>query len=279
MVHRIFGGLHCAFGVGAAVVAVTWVAASVQAQELEWPYEIEAPEAKIAIYQPQLESFKGNTITSLAAVSVTAAGETEPVFGAVWFKAHVSTDRDKRLVTLLDVEVTNAKFPNVEQEDLERLSQIIRTEVSGWEATFSLDELLTALELAEKEQATAEDLQTTPPKILFATHPAVLVILDGEPELRPVEGSDLMRVVNTPFVIVLDPPTKTYYLKGGDAWVEASDVMGPWRTTDRVPAKVMALIEEESDETDAVEEGATQPERFPQIIVVQERSRTAACCT
>ena len=63
----------------------------------KWPREIDTPEAKIVMYQPQLESFEGNRLTGRAAVAVTPRGRTEPVFGAVWIDARVSTDRDNRI--------------------------------------------------------------------------------------------------------------------------------------------------------------------------------------
>ena len=53
--------------------------------------------------------------------------------------------------------------------------------------TFSLDELLASLEVVEKEKVAAEQLQTTPPKIIVTNVPATLVMIDGEPKLQPVE--------------------------------------------------------------------------------------------
>ena len=67
----------------------------------------------IVMYQPQLESFDDNKLTARAAVSVTRTGQTEPVFGAVWLNARVSTDRDSRVVTLLDVDIADVNDPVV----------------------------------------------------------------------------------------------------------------------------------------------------------------------
>ena len=47
------------------------------------------------------------------------------------------------------------------------------------------------------------DLNNDPPRILFLDEPAVLVTIDGEPKLAPVENYELMRVVNSPSPIVL----------------------------------------------------------------------------
>ena len=77
----------------------------------QWPRHILTPEAEIVIYQPQLESFTGNKLTGRAAVSVTPKGRDEPFFGALWIAARVSTDRDLRIVTLLDIDIQAVKFP------------------------------------------------------------------------------------------------------------------------------------------------------------------------
>ena len=50
---------------------------------LNWPKEIDSPEFKIILYQPQLETFTGNQLTARAAVSVQKNGAANPVFGAV----------------------------------------------------------------------------------------------------------------------------------------------------------------------------------------------------
>ncbi len=176
----------------------------------KWPREIDIPEAKIVMYQPQLESFEGNGLTGRAAVAVTPRGQIEPVFGAVWIDARVSTDRDNRIVRCLDVDVPAAKFPNAEPARIEKLKGILESEIPKWDLTISLDRLLTMLDLVEKEKAAAAQLKTTPPKIIFATHPAVLVTINGGPKLRKTKDSDLIRVVNTPFFIVFEPKTKLY---------------------------------------------------------------------
>ncbi len=46
----------------------------------------------------------------------------------------------------------------------------------------------------EKVQAADHGLRNDPPKIIFVSHPAVLVPLDGDPKLLPLPKSTLMRV-------------------------------------------------------------------------------------
>lgn len=241
-----------------------------EAGEPRWPREIDAPEAEIVVYQPQLESFAGNKLTARAAVSVTPKGATDPVFGAAWFKCKVETDRDSRMVTLVDLEVAEAKFPNTTPEQLEKLGRVLQTELTKQAHPVSLDRILTALKLADQEKAAADQLNTKPPKILFVKHPAVLVLIDGRPALRGVEHSKVMRVVNTPFLILLEPESKSYYLRGGDDWFIAKDINGPWRVADNPPSSITALVTKEADAAPASDERFSKAGGMPQIIVATE---------
>ena len=61
-------------------------ATKIELEDLGWPREIQTDAFTILIYQPQLESFVADDLKGRAAVSVTRAGEDEPVFGAVWLE-------------------------------------------------------------------------------------------------------------------------------------------------------------------------------------------------
>jgi len=253
---------------------VALAASTALADEEDWPIQIDAPKGTIVIYQPQVETFKNNTLTGRAAVSVTLSGKADPMFGAVWIKARVDTDRDTRMVSILDLKVPRVRFAEATPEQEKQLVDLIEKEFPKWDLKQSLDRLLASLEVAEKEQAAAEGLKSTPPKIIFVDYPAVLVTLDGEPELQSVEDSGLMRVVNTPFLIVLVPKKKRYYLDGGEIWYMAEDAKGPWKKTDDVPAEVVALRPpealEEVTELKKESETDTKDSGVPSIIVATE---------
>ncbi|HEX5855888.1 MAG TPA: carbohydrate-binding family V/XII, partial [Thermoanaerobaculia bacterium] len=76
--------LVAAFGAGAAAITPD-----------PWPREFTTPKGnKAVMYQPQIETFKGDTITGRAAVSVTKKAEKTSKFGVIFFAANVSVDRD-----------------------------------------------------------------------------------------------------------------------------------------------------------------------------------------
>ncbi|MHC4132182.1 MAG: carbohydrate-binding family V/XII [Planctomycetota bacterium] len=241
-----------------------------QESTLDWPRDIDVPEGKITIYQPQLESFNENKLEARAAISITPAGENEPVFGAVWFSARASTDRTTRMVTLLDLEVPQVKFPDADPPQIDKLTAILKREIPKWDGSISLDRLLTMLNLVEQEKGAVEELKMEPPKIVIFKNPAVLITIDGQPKLEKIENSNLMRVVNTPFFIVLDLDTNTYYLKGDQDWFNAKDINQTWQKINNPPASVLSawttLASPEQQQT----QERSSFDKMPQILVSTE---------
>lgn len=233
-----------------AMLAAALVAAAVpcgvaqgQDEDLGWPRQFQYEGFTVVIYQPQLESFDGDRLTGRAAFSATGEGESGPGFGAFWFDALVETDRDERVVTLVSIDVPRVRAPDLSEEQASRAAEILAAEIESWAMVISLDRILTGLELAERERAVSADLATEPPKIVFATEPSILVMLDGQAVLHEIEDTDMKRVVNTPFTIIYEPETQAYYLYASQqAWFRAIDVMGPWKLADLTPEKVASLI-------------------------------------
>lgn len=213
---------------------------------IDWPKQIKTEKVKILIYQLQPESFVGDKLTARAAVSVTKTGESQPVFGAIWTEAKVNTDRESRTVTLVNIKITNVKFPaqgpNDNNEDFKKL---LEEEIPKWELEFSLDALLSSLQINEAEIKTSQNLNNNPPEIIYMKQPSVLVIFDGEPKFNPLEHSDLKQAINTPFFVVQDAGNNNYYLFGGDFWYTTHDLLkGKWTNITEPPKEVKKLQEE-----------------------------------
>lgn len=213
----------------AASLTMVFVAAVAHAQKSDgqWPRVIENAQAIVTVYQPQIESFKDITLDARAAVSVKA-NKKEPVFGAVWFHARTTVNRDARTVLLDSTQVTQMKFPNATPEQEAWLRGVINAEIPNWGSYISYDVLVSQLALVEQEKSASARLNNTPPDIIFTTKPSVLIMIDGDPILKDVEGTGLKSVVNTPYFIVQDNGTKVWYLKGRETWYTGQDVLGPW---------------------------------------------------
>jgi hypothetical protein len=73
----------------------------------------------------------------------------------------------------------------------------------------------------------ASPIKNDLPTLLFAEQSALLVLIDGEPVYRPIQGSDLERIINTKPFIVRDT-AGIHYMKLLDGWMEAYMLRGNW---------------------------------------------------
>jgi hypothetical protein len=234
-----------------------------------WPRELATPQGTLLLYQPQPENLQGTTLNGRAAFSVTAPGRKEPVFGALWFTANVRTDRDQRLVQVLGAKVTRVRLPEAKPEDEQGIASALEAQIPQWELFLSLDRLTAALVEVQEQRAAADELKSDPPRILFATEPTVLVVLDGDPIRRPIENSGMESVVNTPYPLFFDPKVQRYYLTNGSLWYQASDLLqGPWELIPKPPQALADIVSKgEKQDQSAPAPAGTAP---PRILVTTQ---------
>src|SRR5271163_4323407 len=79
---------------------------SAMATDAGWPRKIVADGTTITIYQPQAEKWDGNRLQVRAAVAVQSKAAAHPTFGVIWATARTETDKEHRLVTLDNVQIT-----------------------------------------------------------------------------------------------------------------------------------------------------------------------------
>jgi hypothetical protein len=238
----------------------TWLALvgtiplSAQAQDLNWPQELEADNGSVVlIYQPQIEEFSGNSLEGRAAVSVkSAATNGVPVFGAIWFEARLDTDRDARTAIIRDVTIADVRVADASDDQMQQLADFIEAEVNGSSFTISVDQLLTDLE-ADSSATGQASLRHEPPNIMLSTTPALLVSIDGDPRFQAIEGSLYERAVNSPFLIVRGGKDLYLYI-GSNAWYEATAIAGPWSRARQVPDEVAQFVEPAEDDGTAVDD-------------------------
>jgi hypothetical protein len=224
--------------------------------ELKWPRVIETPQAKIVIFQPQLEDFTENRLNSRFAASVQGKDMKEPEFGAVWVEARIETQRDERTVHLVAIENVRARFPNATPKKEQWFADVLRREIPKWDIVLSIDQLIAGLEVEKARMKTEQALKNDPPKILYVNKPATLVLVDGKPILEPIEKTGLMAVINTPFPMVFRKADKTYYLIGKETWYRSKKVSGQWQETSDPPSDV-AVLEREASDDEEVESSVT----------------------
>ncbi len=207
----------------------------------EWPKIIKhSSGTEVTIYQPEIESFDNVNLECRAAIMIKTPKQSDPIFGAVWIKTKVLTDRDTRLVSLDEVQVTDAKFPNQDSTKIEELKNFLSEEIPKWELDITIDQLIASIE--SDKGNTKENFKNDPPEIIHVTTPSVLITIDGEPKFKKLEDTDFEIVINTPFFIVKDNWEEVYYLKGGPLWYKSENILDDYEFTKEIPDELIEFI-------------------------------------
>ncbi len=195
----------------------------------EWPKLINTSNGtQIKVYQPEPESFKGNILMFRSAISILSNGSNDPVFGAFWGTAKVETDRDNRTLVINSLDVTSIRIPAIEGQDtIDYIDEALETKFPSVAGALSLDEIVATLNQNQQETKISQGISNKPPKVIFATQPSMLVLIDGEPKLQYNKDLNADMVVNTPFTIVKNNDGR-FYLYGAKRWYVSGAVTGPY---------------------------------------------------
>jgi hypothetical protein len=63
---------------------------------------------------------------------------------------------------------------------------------------------------------------------------------DGAPQLKPIEGTPLFYVVNSPLPVIQVPPDQYYALQNG-VWFVSASPQGPWKVATAVPPVIYSI--------------------------------------
>ena len=196
---------------------------------MEWPRFFAANGYEFAAYQPQVAAWPGNQIQGRFAIAVRPAGTSNETYGVVYFTARTEIDKMSRLVTLEDFQITKMDFPT--QRSTQKIYQtIIQAELPQAAKTIPLDHLESVFVISgEITKAKIQQVDNTPPRIIYTTQPSLLALIDGAPILKPLVGS-YERVVNTRSILLLNTNLfeSGYYLYAASNWYSAPSIEGPW---------------------------------------------------
>jgi hypothetical protein len=229
-----------------------------------WPKELKTKAgAVITIYQPQPETLKGNIISGRAAFSVIETPSDELIFGVFWYSATMSTDRDSRTMLLESIKITDVKLPGIEDETkLTKLKTFLETEIPKWEIESTIDDINATIEL--EQVYGSEDLNNSPPEIIYTTEPTLLVLFDGEPKLEEDKDLKMKRVINTPYLIIQSTEDKKYYLFGGQSWFVSASVEEGYSLVKNLPKSIKAVDEQIKKQQTEKPSTTAQP---PKVII------------
>jgi hypothetical protein len=215
-----------------------------------WPREYSVGGVEFSIYRPQIDSWTGDRLKARAVMAVRTGEATDSVggqatpqdFGVIWLSARTETDKEAREVTLGDVTIERANFPNAKAKEARYLA-LARKVAPTTELVASLDaiEASMAITRAAGANTASQPVDNTPPEILFATQPAVLVLIDGQPVLKPAGVAGVQRVINTRAVLL--KYQGAWFLGHAGVWLQAPALDGGWSVIGTPPAALTQVAD------------------------------------
>ena len=201
-----------------------------------WPQQLTSGDNTFSVFQPQYESWNLDQLRGRAAVAVENQASPQPTYGVIWFTAQTEVDKESRMVTLEDLTISKTDFPTAPNGGA-TYAAALRQALVSQPLTMALDRLQAELELerVEKPGRTVE-VKNDPPRIIVSQEPALLIRIDGQPELRQVAGTGLLRAINTRVLLLFDQSAGHYYCWLMDRWVAAPQLEGPWASVADPPA-------------------------------------------
>ena len=213
-----------------------------------WPRAYEMPSgAHVLVYQPQVASWDNQTrMVAFAAVSHQAKGAEKPALGTLKLETSTKVAMSDRLVKFSDLKITEANFPTLQKDQMREVAAEIDKGIPDADRVIALDRVLASIDKSQIMPKNVEGVKADPPAIFYSETPAVLVNLDGEPIWSPIKDNDLKFAVNTNWDLFQHEPTKTFYLRNNDAWLEAAALKGPWSPAGKLPGSFGKLPADEN---------------------------------
>jgi hypothetical protein len=220
------------------VVPLLGLAQAGFAQQAEWPQQVTRDGSSLVIYQPQVEDWKNFTeLDWRSAFSLTPPGG-KPAMGVVSMHGQTDVVRERDLVVITNLKIKTLHFPSLDQANATKMDQLVRTLVPPTTA-ISLQRLIACV--PKPESAPAVPVRNDPPPIFVSYRPAILLFVDGQPQLTPVKDTSLEFVVNTSWPLFLDKAKTAYYLLVGQEWMTSVSLDGPWKPTRALPPDMTKL--------------------------------------
>ena len=226
------------------------LAATTAPDDPGWPRVVKKSGKELTIYQPQVDSWQDyKNLHIRFAFALKDEKSRKETFGVAEVDADTVVDQAARVVAIIPKK-RELRFPNTTEAEasaLRRTVEAIHPMSQGM--TVSLDRILAYLDPAQQRQQPTVQLNLDPPKILHSRKPAILVMIMGEPQLKPVvkDKNDLMFVSNTNWDIFYDTPGQRYYLLNQDHWLTTADLVnGPWTPATLLPPGLSSLPEDEN---------------------------------
>jgi len=205
-----------------------------------WPRQVTKDGSTLVIYQPQIEDWKDyKSLKADMAFAFTPKGGKE-VHGVATVNAATTVDKEERMAYLHDINYPSIRFPSLEAADIQKMETLVRNLLPKDVEPIAMDRLLAELDTKEV-QAEKVTLKNDPPAIFYSASPAILLIVEGDSVLSPIDKTNLQFVVNANWDVFYSKKDKKYYLLSEKIWYSAPMLKGPWTFTKQLPKDMSKL--------------------------------------
>ncbi|MFS4461046.1 hypothetical protein [Bdellovibrio sp. HCB2-146] len=206
-----------------------------------WPREFDlGSQKKITIYQPQVDSLKGDALTVQSAFKLNE--DKKDVYGSFSLKSKALISKDQGVVTIRDIVVTDVQLPQGKTSP-QTLKEDIQVLLKGKELQVPYQTLVNNLNIQIGEEARPQ-LKNEPPHFIYTKRPSILIMISGDPVWGESKGAkEVKRVMNTS-ALILNEKDKDYYLWALGQWFTAKQLMGPYKL-DKEPSSKLVMIKDE----------------------------------
>ncbi len=209
---------------------------------VSWPRTFTVDSEDYAVFQPQISTWTGNQIKGRFAIGVRATGSKDESYGTAAFTARTDIDKANRLVTLEDFAIQSVDFPTQTDKQATYLATL-RAHLPAATKTIPLDHLESVFVVSGEVKKQVEvAVKNDPPRVIYTTQPAVLVLIDGAPVLKPLDKV-YERVINTPAVLLLNTINTKFYAHANGEWYNSPSVEGPFAADPNPPQDIQPALQ------------------------------------
>jgi len=216
-----------------------------------FPRDFTVQGTQFSVHEPQYDSWQDDRLKGRFVMTVKngthtgADGKPQDVvdYGVVSFSARTQIDKGARAVVLTDLALDSARFPTASAQQA-RYLQLAREVIKDKRTlTVSLDQLEASLAIGSASAgAKSLPVRNDPPEIIFSTEPAMLVLVDGPPSLKPSGVAGVQRIVNTRSLLL--EQGGQYFTCIGGRWAQAPALQGPWTAQASVGAGLVQAAQQ-----------------------------------
>ncbi|MBZ5856361.1 hypothetical protein [Flavihumibacter profundi] len=210
----------------------------------DWPATITLENGQqVKLYSPQPNSFTNDRLVFRSAISITRAGSSEPVFGMVWANAQTRSRSGSDNLDLSSISVTDIRFPaDISESYSKDIKAAIESAIPERELHVSKKQVQNDLKLEQEKQNLDQSFSNKAPKVIYRNHPAILVLIDGDPVWQKNEAWGVEVLANSPGTLIKNDDGQ-YYLYGASHWYRAKQLTGPYNYVDKIPANLSRIEE------------------------------------